>query len=244
MGIPMVQHPRLSGQLGIFSVEKLDKRLISLFLERIPSKFKKVNIRLNKFVNIEQSDYNIKEHETLVIDLIRSTNGIYSKYDPKLKQTVDQALLKNLSVINALKTKEVVDFIMDDGSEVNKTIKQEDIFCLRRILSCMVSNHLGNVFGVYSGVNNLCALGLFLYSHNKISVPVLAVNEEGKENNAIELLIHSVIFNNVEKNVTLAYEDSPNKYFSEILVNFGAERKKFKEISKLHFFWPLNILLS
>ena len=108
----------------------------------------------------------------------------------------------------------------------------------------MVSNHLGNIYAVYSGVNNICALGLFLLSHNKISTPVIAVNPEGKENNALELLIHTVVFNNVEKNVTLAYEESHNKYFAEVFINFGAEKKKFKEITKLRIMWPLNKLIT
>ena len=243
-GLPVLYHPLLSGQLGIFSSEKLDPRLIHLFLERIPYKFRKINIKLNKYINLSNCDYNLKNHKTYVIDLIRNTTGIYSEYKPSLRQKIDRALLSKMTVINSLKPQEVINFLYNEETLVNKALKLDNINHLRKILSCMVSNHLGNVFAVYSGVNNICALGLFLFSHNKISVPIIAINEEGKENHAIELLIHTVIFNNIEKNVTLAYEESYNKYFSEIFASFGAEEKNYKEISKFRTVWPFNKIIS
>ena len=243
-GIPTLYHPILSGQLGIFSIEKIDKRLINLFLERIPHKFKKMLLRMNKFLNVETNDFHVRDQNTYVIDLIRNTNGIYSGYSAGLRQIIDRTLEGNMSVINALRPQEVIKFLYDNDVEVNKPLKYDHVNPLRRLLTCIVSNHLGNVYAVYSGVNNICALGIFLYSHNKISVPIIAVNSEGKECNACELLIHTVIFNNVEKNVTLAYEETKRSYFSEILESFGAEKKKFKELLKIRIIWPFNKLIS
>ncbi len=243
-GFSWLYHPLLSGQLGIFSIDKLDSRLVNLFLERIPYKFKKINVKLNKFIKIEKCDYYITKHSTFVIDLIRNTTSIYSAYTPELRIIIDKALLQNLSVINALQPQQVIDFLFDEDTIVNKSIRNEQVSQLQKILACFVGSKLGSIYGVYSGVNNICALGIFLYSHNKISVPLLAVNSEGKEHNAIQLLLHTVIYNNIEQNITLAYEEANNKYFSNVFLSFGAEKKYYKEISKLRLVWPLNKLLS
>lgn len=242
-GLSYIYHPHLCGQLGIFSIEKLDNRLIHLFLERIPHSYKKINIRLNKFINISTCDYAIKEHITYVIDLIKNSTNIYSQYSKDLRINIDKALQGNMTVMNALRPNEVLEFLQNENTLINKPLKPHDFDALRKILAFIINKNMGSIYATYSPVNNICALSIILFSHNKISIPIIGVNKEGIKNKAVELMAHSIIFNNIEKNITLSYEQTEEMYFSEIFANFGAEHKKFKEIHKHSLIWPFNKFL-
>jgi hypothetical protein len=244
MGIQSIYHPLLSGQLGIFSIDKLDRRLVNLFLERIPNKFRNITIRLNKYITIDECDFQVKSQTLHVIDLIRNSNNIYNGYSPALRKIIDKSLLGNMSVINAVRPNEVIHFLSGEGTIINKPLKPEHYHSLRQLMACILNSQVGNIYATYSNENNISAIGIFLFSHNKLSIPLIATNPEGIQNHAVELLIHSIIFNNMEKNVTLAYEESGNTYFSDIFVSFGAEQKQFKELFKRHLMWPINKILK
>ncbi len=69
MGFDYLFRPLLNQQLGIFSATKPDKALINNFLSSIPTRYKLIEISLNKENTIIPEDFESSQHACFELDL-------------------------------------------------------------------------------------------------------------------------------------------------------------------------------
>jgi hypothetical protein len=238
-GIYYLIQPIYSQQLGVFSTTKLNADLIEEFLKGIPNKFKFIDIKLNKYNSINDSQIRKTNLSTYEIDLIKPYEKSYARYSSNTKRNIKKALKNNVSIIKGLGVNEIIEFKKEAQK---KPIHEKYYTAIRRIISFSILHKIGEIYGAYDDRNTLCAAAFFLGSHNKSIYLFAASNQKGTENSAMFLLIDHYIKKNSDKNVTLDFEGSMLPGLARFYGGFGAKECKFLNIRINNLAWPLKYL--
>ncbi len=133
-GINYLYQPFFTQQLGVFSSHKLSDEIIQSFIEKIPKKFKFIEINLNKYNNAKLSDsYKITYNKTYEIDLIESYENIFRKYNKNTIRNIRKAVNKNVSIVRGLTPNDVIELL--ENTEHQKLYKEKQLEILRKLIA-------------------------------------------------------------------------------------------------------------
>ncbi len=236
--INYLYQPLFVQQLGVFSYQKLNSKIIEEFLDAIPKKYKFFEINLNTFNKISFAKYKITQKVTHEIDLICPYEKLYNRYSINTKRNIKKAKKNNLQIIRKIPIKEFIDF--KQKNSVVK-LKEEDYRILKSIISISIFYTVGEIYGVYNSDNELCAVAFFIKSHNKVIYLVSASSEEGKQKRAMFLLIDTFIKKNSQKNLTLDFEGSNIESIARFFTGFGAKPCYYQSVKKNKLPWFVKI---
>ncbi|MBN1250581.1 MAG: hypothetical protein JXR51_02110 [Bacteroidales bacterium] len=237
--INYLYQPFFTQQLGVFSTHKLDDEIVKAFIENIPSKFKFIQINLNKYnlINLPKN-YKIKTNKTFEIDLIENYEDIFRKYNKNTIRNIRKAINKKISIIKGLTPNEVINLI--ENSEQNQNLNQKQISIIRKLIASAIRYKSGRLYGAYDKNNTLCGAGFFVFSNNKVCFILSVSNEEAKNSGAMFLLIDEFIKDNSGRNIILDFEGSNIEGVARFYAGFGAKPFNYISIKLNKLFYPLR----
>ncbi len=239
----IISTPYYLHQLGVFSIKLLDKKKISDFIDAIPSDIKYYDIRLNRYNNIKLEGYGkIINDNCFELDLIKPYQKTKNKYSDKTLEILKDAALKKVSVVDGLSVNEMMQFMKQVRRTLPGAIKKDNFKLFRILVSSSVRFQLGTVYGAYSEHNELCAIAFFVKSHNSLVLLCAIANKQGKENNAVFLLIDNIIKKHSQKNLTLSFEYIDNYCNENFYMGFGSIKSSIIRIQKNNLPFYLRFL--
>ncbi len=241
-GLNYLLQPFFTQQLGVFSTEKLSSSLVEEFLKRIPRKYLYIEINLNIFNKLKpiqglKYDY----YPTHQLDLINSYELIHKSYSTNTQRNLKEARAKKISIINSLTINEFIDFVRQNLKSKIKLFSEREYDTLRMLCSMLLRNKAGELFAAYTDQNELCAVSLFAYAHNKSIYLMGASSAEGFENKAMFLLIDYYIQKNSEHNSTLDFEGSRIEGIARFYKGFGAREVNYPVVKRNKFPFFFNL---
>lgn len=243
-GINYLFQPVFTQQLGVFSIKKLNSEIVQQFLKHIPQKYKFIDINLNTFNQIDNSEIQAQRFVTYELDLIHSYEFIYKHYANNTKRNIKKAQNEKIQLMSNLKPEVIIDlFRKNKGKDLNN-LKDKDYQILTKLIYKCLQKGRAYLIGAYNTNNELCAGTIFIESHKKIIFLFSATNELAKENGAMFYLIDKFIFENSQKNLTLDFEGSNISSLARFYRGFGSTECIYLhlEINKLNFIY--NFLLK
>jgi len=231
-GINIIFQPFFTQQLGIFSRTELSRDVIHGFLEAIPAKYRVVDLNLNTHNKVDHPGFQSTLQVNYELDLITDYHELRKNYSTNTKRNLVKAEAEGLSVVRGIKPDEVIDLFQKNRGRNIKVLKEHHYLKLKRLIYTCIYKGIGQVYGVYSGTNTLCAGAVFLENKKKSVFIFSGMSAEGRDKRAMFFLIDHFIRENAGKHLTLDFDGSNDKALARFYKGFGSSRIDFPRISR------------
>ncbi len=220
--------PPWSQQLGVFSIHKIESDLLNFFIDTIPKKFKLVDVFFNTDNRLNGPKF--KERINYVLPLRKPYDITFKKYKKGRKSSVKQAVKFKLKVVEGYEAEKIIAlFKLNRGQEITERIVYDS---LSRLIEYASSLNLVASIGVTNEKNELIGGALFLKNNNRITYLFSSINTEGREKQAMSLLLDYMIQKFSNSDTILDFEGSMMNKIALFFRSFGAEREVYYHYKK------------
>jgi len=221
--ISYIVQPSLAQQLGIFSKQDINEKIITKFINKLPAYSYELNLNHQ---NIYSDGISVNNY---ILRLNISYKLISSQYSKNTQRNLDKSLKYNLSIKKDIELQNFISFY----KEVNKNyiFPQQDL--IEQLIEKGISQNAMTLYGVYNNKKNLIAAFCSIYSSNRITYTFPVSNSEGKSTSAMFFMIDEIIKNNEEKDLVLDFEGSRNEGIARFFKGFGAINQPYYIIKQL-----------
>ncbi len=237
LGITYLYQPLYCQQLGIFPTPT--KEISQQFMARLAQRFLFAEINLNSMqLPVSGVGYYI-ERSNLLLWLSDAYETIAGNYSKHTRRKLKKAHKQQLSLVKSISAEEYMGF-----KEMNLNVKQtkKDLQRLRNVLAFALTRSLGQIYGVYSASNQLCAAALFVRNKQRVTFLNAVSSPEGKESQAMYFLIDQFIAENAEKDYLLDFEGSMVPGVARLYSGFGATPEKYHRFKFNNLPWWIKWL--
>lgn len=241
-GLHYLFQPAFTQQLGVFSVNQLPKEKVEEFLAAIPSKYKLVEINLNKYNTLSEGAYKLKSNLTHELDLINSYVNLRTYYSVNTLRNITKATKSALTVNYKTTPLDIIKLFRKNRGKDISQLKNKEYKILKNLIEYCVSHGNGLSWGVYTAKGELCAGAFFVQSNNKVVFLFSATNAAAKKNGAMAFLIDHFIQQNAQRNLTFDFEGSNDKNLARFYKSFGSTECAYLHIKRNNLPFPLKLL--
>ena len=230
LGITYYYQPFFTQQFGVFSISILNPDIIENFISKIPSHIKLIDVNFNSFNKITNKDLQVITNANYLLDLINDYPKLASKYSNNIKRNLKKSLKSNLAFMKGVRPEDLISlFRSNRGADITKWTDVNYVV-LQRIMYSAIHKGMGNVYGVYTEHNELCASAFFLKNNNRLIFLFSGTNEVARNNGAMTFLIDTVIRKNSPGSRILDFEGSNNQNLARFYKGFGAKRTTYSRL--------------
>jgi hypothetical protein len=236
-GIHYIGTPLSIQQLGIFSVNEVDETVFRLFLKRIPTKFKYINLNINA-TDIDFSK-NIKctKRPNYILDIDRPYEEIrknYRKDAIKKLKTDESFFLEKSSDISSI----INDFIRDNKAVIPDLEKKDYSNVHKSYVSALKRNQLSGCI-LKNEQGDTLASAVFLLSHGRAYYVMGSQTVEGRKKHASHFLIDFFIRDNCQSVKIFDFEGSAIPGVADFFKKWGSIPEYYSNIQLSKF--PVNL---
>jgi hypothetical protein len=231
-GINIIFQPFFTQQLGLFSRSELSPEIVDRFLEAIPKKYKVIDFNLNIHNRPELPGFEYRPQVNHELDLIGDYDTLRKNYSSNTRRNLVKAEAEGMSVVKGIKPDEVIELFRANRGKNISVLKEGHYLKLKRLIYTCIYKGIGQVYGVYTADNELCAGAVFLESHKKTVFIFSGLSAEGRERRAMFLLIDNFIREHANKHLTLDFDGSNDEALARFYKGFGSTRIDFMRISR------------
>ena len=239
MGIKYVYQPLFSQQLGIFP--KAPDEISKSFFDEIKGKFRYTDILLNAQnrppVNEEKELF--LGRQNFLLPLHNNYPDISTGFNKNTQRNLARSNTNNLALVWGISLEEYLDF---KSLNLNAKIGKNALIRLKSIIAHTQYKRIGEIAGVYTPENKLCAAVFFCRWKDRVINMNAAANNEGKELRAMFYLMDHFIENNAGKNLILDFEGSMIPGVARFYKGFGAGSETYYQFKYNRLPWPVNWL--
>ncbi|MBL0049052.1 MAG: hypothetical protein IPP32_13260 [Bacteroidetes bacterium] len=242
LGINYLFQPPFTQQLGVFSVNKFSQEKVEEFITAIPSRYKLVEINLNKYNTVDEGQFKVKQNLTHELDLINSYVNLRTYYAVNTLRNITKATKKGLSVNYKADPLEIIKLFRRNRGKDISNLKSKEYKILKNLIEYCIARGHGASWGVYTEKKDLCAGAFFVQSNNKVIFLFSATNATAKKNGAMPFLIDHFIQENAQRSLTFDFEGSNDKNLARFYKSFGSKECNYLGIKKNNLPFPLKLL--
>lgn len=228
-GIHYIYQPPWTQQLGIFSLHSINEFAVLQFIKKLPKKFKLIDVFLNS--NNMISSQRIKTRANFILSLDKPYESLRKKYSKGRKSSCKQAKQFNLEIIENYDHKKIIQlFKKNKGAELNKNNSDYQIL-IKLTEHALRLNRIKSI-GVINSNDELIGGAFFLIDKYRITYLFSAINDEGRDKQAMSFLIDHVIESNAGSNYMLDFEGSMITELASFFKSFGAHKEVYFHLKK------------
>ncbi|MET2985801.1 GNAT family N-acetyltransferase [Aureibaculum conchae] len=217
-------------QLGVFSTEKIKPDLIESFIQKIPRKFKLIDIMLNSGNNFSSKHVNLRENFILPLNT-ENHRSLQKEYSKGRKSSIKQAqkfelVIQTTATVNAL----IELFKNNKGADLKKT--EHEYATLQKLVAKARELDKTVVYEVLNKSGKLIGGAIFLKDNSRITYLFSALNDEGRKKQAMSFLMDFVIEKYVNQPIILDFEGSMIPEIVSFYKSFGAKKEMYYHYKK------------
>jgi hypothetical protein len=241
LGIDYLFQPYFTQQLGIFSPDPVDDGACSAFLSAIPDHYRYIDIQLNIANHPNNKDFRFTARKNYTLDLSSSYQILYSQFHRNCRRNIQKAIHSGLSVAEGPGPSVFARFVQRHLRQKLSGLRPVFYPLLQNIARTSLQNEKGHILGVYSHSGELTAAGWFVEAAGRYTFLVCASTREGKEHQAMFLLVDHAIREKAGTGLHFDFAGSnlPGiAYFNE---GFGAREQFYLSSRRNLLPWPLRL---
>lgn len=228
LGRMMTFMPPFISQLGIYSHEQYTESKTAVFLNLLKKRFHFIHFNMNKYTPVPEGIVPLCPEVSFELDLIKPYVRTTREYLSACKNKLHLAADKQYSIIRGIAPNDLVTLIKRKRIKLDTAIAAEDYKLLRMLISAVIRQKAGELYGAYNRVNMLGCVSLFVWSNNSVMLLFTVATGEALNDNAHVLLYDHFIEKYSETNVTLDFRFRNNQHNAEIYKGFGATESHFQ----------------
>ena len=230
-GIKYLYQPAFTQQLGMFSTEKTDERLLSAFLLAIPESYKLVEIQLNteNSGSFIPSPFEAKEKITHHLNLAPTFDELKKNISENTKRNIKLFEKSDHGINNNGNPEELVHLFRENRGKDVSQLTEHDYTIFLEICQAAKVRNLLNCMQVRNSDDKLIAGAVFLKTHSGYILIFTALSDKGKSSGAMSALIAQFINDHCGSKGILDFEGSMDPGIARFYKSFGSH-----EIVYLH----------
>lgn len=237
-GLKYLFRPLLSQQLGVFSTKHIDTETVFEFLQQIPSKYRLIEITLNKHNAILAPGFESSRHISCELDLISEYSILESGYSQNTKRNLKKTEQNRLIYDLDISSEDFLGLMWEDSSAGSAILlNPPNQILLKALLKNIKEQKAGQILGARNHDGQLIAAVLFGYSHNKWYYLAPVNSDKGREQRALFGIINQLIKDHSGKTMTLDFEGSDIAGLARFYKGFGAKNYNYNFICRNKLPW-------
>ena len=227
LGLKYLYQPLFSQQLGIFPTPKQD--ISNHFYQYLSENFRYAEIQLNSGnlpgKNIDKT--NFLPRKNYLLPLGNNYQSIESFFSTNTRRNIAKAKKNNLTVVEGIRLETYLDF---KSSNLPPGTPKANHHLLKNIIAYGQYKGLGEIYGVFTAGNELCAAVYFCRWKDRVIYFNAVSSEEGKNLGGMFFLVNYFIEQNAGKNLTLDFEGSIIPGVERFYAGFGATPETYFQL--------------
>ena len=231
--------PPYTQQLGLFSTRHITEKEVAGFLSKIPEEYKYIEMNLNEQNPVSSGLFELSQGVTHLLNLNTDYKSIFANYSTQAKRNLKKAQANSLTLKKDVAPKKIIELFRNNkGKEFSHASHQYTL--LDKLMQTCIKKGAGQLWGAYSGENELCAGAFFLQSNGRAIFLFSGVNEKGYDTQAMTFLINSYIEEHSGSNLMFDFDGSSDTNIARFYNGFGSEKVNFNKIRKNNLSAPLK----
>jgi len=241
-GISYIYQPFFTQQLGVFSRHQTNESVVGSFLNAIPKQFRLIDMKLNIGNPVKNTNFSFRENKTYHLSLNSSLEKIQSAYNTNTKRNIQKAVQNKLSVSASSNIDRFIEFTQRNLQGKAPEVKSQHYLAFQEIIRFALANNLGEI-SIASNEQDIWLAAVFFLKTDQTCIYLAASsNAEGKEKNAMFLLVDRLIQKNTGSNLILDFEGSNIPGIARFYAGFGATPQTYFSIHLNRLPWFVRIL--
>ena len=231
-GVHYLFQPFFVQQLGIVSKFPLSPEIQTSFLQAIPEKYRFCEIRLNENNTFVGNIQGVDGHRNVVLDLNRPYETIRANYHTNTKRNLTKAESNGLELTDGTELKEIITLFRENRGLRVKAWGEEEYVTLTQLYEAARHNHHAFIVGVKRReTKELLCGGLFMTTPHRVVFLFSGCSEQGKQLQAMSLMMDGVIQRYVGQTVLFDFEGSDDDNLARFYLGFGGEERSYPAYS-------------
>jgi hypothetical protein len=225
--IQYVYQPLFSQQLGIFP--KPTKLVAELFYHELFNRFRYCDVQINSQNPSTQTEKSIEflPRQNFLLDLKYNYKSLAKSYSTNTKRNIAKANSNDLQFVAGIRLE---DYMAFKQANIIDKISKKELEKLKSIIAFGQYKGIGEIYGVYSPGNELCAAVYFCRWKNRVIFMNAATGKEGKNLGAMYFLVDNFIKANAEQELVLDFEGSMVPGVARFYSGFGATPEAYFQL--------------
>ncbi len=238
-GIKYLYQPLFSQQLGIFP--NPTEIIKEIFYTELLKNFKYSDFQINSknSATSNEKDINFAARVNYLLLLNQDYNLLSKSFSKNTKRNLVKANKNKLSLVQGIRLEEYLEFKQEN---LVASLNKKDFASLKSLIAFGQYKGFGEIYGVYSEDNKLCAAVYFCRWKNRVIYMNAASNELGKELRGMYFLVDKFIKNHAAQNITLDFEGSMIPGVARFYNGFGATPETYFQLKFNRLPLPLKWL--
>ena len=192
LGIAYVYRPLFVQQLGL-SGKNISQELLTDFLHAIPVEIKLADIFLNESNHIPSEEYKWKENKNFILDIGQAYEQIERGYNRNCRRNMKKAVSAGLRFCPSISIDDFAGLLLEQITEQKGSFSKKERIQFLALLGEILNREAGELVGIQNEQGELQAAGFYVFSFNRLLFKVCGSSPEGKENQAMYILIDEQI---------------------------------------------------
>lgn len=193
LGIPYFYMPLFVQQLGVYSRTEVSPEICELFLEKLSSKFKAIEIYLNHSNFTKKENIKLSRRIGQWIDLKQGYEAIKSNYSTNLTRNLKKAINHQVTITEESNPLTIRKLFEEGRGLLLGEIKKQDYVRLESLLLAIQKHTASKIFVALDAHKEIVAGGFFAQSSHRVIYIKGGVTDAGRELNAMHLLVDHAI---------------------------------------------------
>lgn len=228
-GINYIVQPLYCQQLGLFSSNHISADIVDLFIDKIPAKFKYVDLNLNIHNKTNKYTEHTNKRKTYMLDLLNYNEQVFRNYNQNTKRNIFKAITNEFALTSTLPPGDFMKFYRQYGFMVDR---KKDSLTIEKLIETLLIHNKATIAGVTDKNNELCAVALFAESHNTLHYLLGSAEPKNKKKGAMFYLMDGIIRNHCRMDKVLDFEGSMILSIARFFEGFGANPCTFYNYKK------------
>lgn len=230
-GVDYLYQPFFTQQLGVFTSLPLSKNLVNSFIDKIPEKYRYIDIHLNEINNITENE-NVTERTNHFLDLNLDYALIKANYSKNTSRKLKKAEKNELLIINNVKPEKFVDFYLKHTASKVENFDDKHQYTMLRIIYKALSYQAGALVGIADKNQELLAANFLLFHPTRIINLLPTSSQEGNEQNAMVFMIDHLLQRNANQKKIFDFEGSMIPGVAQFYKGFGAKEINYFRLKR------------
>lgn len=226
--IHYLYQPFFCAQLGIFG-NNISSKIVKVFFENIPSKFKYWDFYLNKDNLFSLLAFPMYERSNYVLLLQNTYENLAAKFAQSHVRNIKRALKQGNMVKKNIPITDVISLAQVQTKKFSP-ITEKDYNNFSKLFEILKKKKMAVTYGVYSTNNQLTASCAYVFSHNRAYYILVGNHPDSRISGASHLMIDHFIKEHAGENLLLDFEGSNISSLAFFYKSFGSSLEKYPGI--------------
>ncbi len=228
-GIRYIFKPLFIQQLGIFGRE-IKEPEINSFINKLPDHFQLADLSFNESNTPDSQKYTLNRNNNYILSLDDSYENISKGYNRNCKRNISKAKSAGLYFSESIKAEEFFKLIISQIKEQIRRFGKKEEHVFRNLVDASTREGKGEIIGIRDTNNNLVAAGFYIFSYSRLIFLICGSTDEGKENQAMYLLVDEQVKRNAGKFLWYDFGGSNIKGIAYFNSTFGSKETHYYSI--------------